>query len=970
MDVRLDPNRNVFLTLPDARRVSFNYAPECLSPFFGGCFFSAFKTVYTAQNGVYDKLESLDCPTTVAGACELGGAFQARRWLLTTKEGLKYTIDSGKITRMEDRAGNWMQIAPTGITTNTGRNVVIERNAQGLITRINEPSPGGGMRYEYDVQGRLVRWINLSAKITTYFYENAGFPHYLTKIVDPLGRNALRNVFNAEGRLVAQCDAAGDINTLVGCSQFNPQPGTKTFTAINGRGFRTDLITDDRGNVLSERRFTDAVNYLETLRTYDAKNNTLTERDPEGNVRTFTYDASGNRLTEADPGGRTTTYTYAAGCDKVDSVRDPAGNVTRNTYDSQCNLRFVQDALLHTTEYRYSAFGQRTQMIDPNGTTWTWNYLPNGLLQNVVDPFGKATTFSFDNKGNLVSRTDRNGRRIDFQYDASNRLMRETWDNGRVSTFGYDDMGALLAAADPDSSLTMVYDNLGRLQSVDNLGTPGAPRVILTYSHDANGNTSRVQDSIGGVADYSYDGLDRLTRVTQSGSGVQPKRVDMSYTSASLLMQIKRYSDLTGTQGVANTIYEYSCGGCPGRLTAIRHRKASNNSVIHDMTFTHDIVGNIVNSSDAEGSHSYVYDPVRRLLSATHPAGGAQPNELYTYDGVGNRLTSHMSYAYTYSWQMQGIGNRLLEDSQFIYQYDAEGNLTKRIDRQNGQSYEYQYDHRRRLISTVNRDSSGLQQSRTISAFDSLNRRIHTMDGLNSTYFIYDHANPMITVGQSGTILNRRLYSRSLDGILADEQNANTRWFLLDQVGTSRDLISNLSAISTHYVHDSFGRTLVVSDSASNTLVYTGRELKKDGSYHFRYREYDPRTARFFSEDQVSPFGYGYANSPLMQTDRTGLATMLEYLAVTSTFVPLIAEAGSAFVQLRTAAREKNLCLAGVHSVADLGVAQQCDVAFEAKVSKINWDLSSSLTWSFIQTALTFRLPGTLADIIDILSPF
>lgn len=67
VDVRMDANGNIFLTLPDARRVSFTYAPECLSPLFGGCAFGAYKTVFTAQNGVYDKLESLDCPNTVFG---------------------------------------------------------------------------------------------------------------------------------------------------------------------------------------------------------------------------------------------------------------------------------------------------------------------------------------------------------------------------------------------------------------------------------------------------------------------------------------------------------------------------------------------------------------------------------------------------------------------------------------------------------------------------------------------------------------------------------------------------------------------------------------------------------------------------------------------------------------------------------------------------------------------------------------
>ena len=78
---------------------------------------------------------------------------------------MKYFITGNRITRIEDRSGNWMQIAPTGVTSNTGRNVAIERNVQGLITKISEPAPGGAMRYEYDARGRLARWINLRTRL-------------------------------------------------------------------------------------------------------------------------------------------------------------------------------------------------------------------------------------------------------------------------------------------------------------------------------------------------------------------------------------------------------------------------------------------------------------------------------------------------------------------------------------------------------------------------------------------------------------------------------------------------------------------------------------------------------------------------------------------------------------------------------------------------------------------------------------
>jgi len=878
VDVRIDVNKNVFLTLPDGRRVGFNYTPNCLSVLFGACLFNVYDTAYTGQSGVYDTLVSLDCPQTIAGICGFS-PFAPTDWLLTTKGGVKYTIKSGKVTRMEDRVGNWIEISSKGVTTNFGRDVTFVRDGSGRITQIIEPGGSGSLRYEYDAQGRLVRFLNQSSQPTNFAYGVAAYPHYITGITDALGRTVLRNVFSPEGRLVAQCDANGNITTLAGCKQFNLQPGTRTFTAINSRGFRTDLIFDDRGNTTNERRFLDATNYLDTVRTYDANNNTLTIRDPEGNLRFYTYDSRGNRLTDRESAGRTTSYSYDANCDKLASATDPVGNTTIYTLDSQCNLRFVRDPLGMVTEYQYNISGQRSQMIDPNGTTWTWNYARNGLQQSIVDSFGKATETSFDNKGNLLSRIDRIGRKVDYQYDAADRLTQEKWDTGRTMNFVYDDVGSLISATDPDSSLTMTYDNLGRMLSVDNLGTPSAPHVVVTYSYDANGNVTRVQDSLGGSTDYIYDALDRLSRVTQSGIGVQPKRLDISYTAANVIAQLKRYSDLSGNQGVANTNYEYDCGGCAKRLTAIRHRKAADNTVIHDMTFARDSRGNITSSTDAEGAHSFAYDPAGRLTLATHPLGGFQPNESYNYDGAGNRLASQLSSSYVYSWQTQGKGNRLMQDNQFDYTYNDEGNQIKRIDRASGATSEFGYDHRRRLTSVIQRSSTGSELSRSEFTYDAVDRRIRTLEGGQTAWFAYDGLNPILKLGNGGTLTSRRTFGRFVDNIIADESSNVTRWFMTDHLGTTRDLIGNNNALLNHYAYDTFGALLSQSKSStSNDILFAGREFGTSGLGYFRARSYVAGLGRFLTEDPNRPFGYAYAaGNPLTFIDRLGEQEISEF---------------------------------------------------------------------------------------------
>jgi hypothetical protein len=69
-----------------------------------------------------------------------------------------------------------------------------------------------------------------------------------------------------------------------------------------------------------------------------------------------------------------------------------------------------------------------------------------------------------------------------------------------------------------------------------------------------------------------YNDLDRLTRITQTGNGVTTKRVDMAYNRASQLIGIDRFSDLNGTQLVAESDYFYDS---LGRLIQLKHQNAN-----------------------------------------------------------------------------------------------------------------------------------------------------------------------------------------------------------------------------------------------------------------------------------------------------------------------------------------------------------------------------------------------------------
>jgi len=203
----------------------------------------------------------------------------------------------------------------------------------------------------------------------------------------------------------------------------------------------------------------------------------------------------------------------------------------------------MTDAEGGVTSFTFDAVSNMLSLTDPVGNTTTWTYDALNQVLTDTNELGNSRSFDYDEIGNLVERTDRNSKVREFDFDALRRLTKERWVDGTtvVNTldYNYDAASQLLDASDNSSSYTFAYDQLGRRTSVDNLGTPGVPNVVLTSDFDAVGNRTSLSATIDGTADflnsYAYDALSRMTSVQQSGVGILPatdKRVDFSYNAA------------------------------------------------------------------------------------------------------------------------------------------------------------------------------------------------------------------------------------------------------------------------------------------------------------------------------------------------------------------------------------------------------------------------------------------------------
>jgi RHS repeat-associated protein len=481
-----------------------------------------------------------------------------------------------------------------------------------------------------------------------------------------------------------------------------------------------------------------------------------------------------------------------------------------------------------------------------NNTT-TYGYDAVDRLITDTNQLNKTRTRSYDNAGNLTQTTDRNGRKVAYNYDTLNRQTSERWldsNNATIKTFsaGYDAVGHLVSSTNSDASYAYTYDGIDRVTSIDNTGTVGVPAVKFNYTYDAVGNLLIVNDSINGtnagITGYSYDLLNRVTKLIQGGTGVQSKRVDMAYNAVNQLTNLNRFS---GVNPVVDTNYTYDNNQ---RLIQLSHKKGASTVASYD--YSYDAADKLASTvSSVDGTSNYSYDSTNQLTGASHTS---QVNEAYAYDANGNQ---------TSGGTVTGVNNQLLNDGTYSYVYDGEGNRTKRVEIATGKITEYNWDYRNRLTAVLFKDASGNVTKTIDYIYDGNNQRIgKRIDGAVTERYVIDRNQIALVFDGAGSQTHRYLYGTQIDQVLADETGVSTNWMLGDNQGSIRDVVDGNSSLINHVVYDSFGQV----ESQSNPgyelrFGYTGREQDGEtGLDYYRARYYDASNGKFISED---PLGFG-----------------------------------------------------------------------------------------------------------------
>ena len=688
--------------------------------------------------------------------------------------------------------------------------------------------------------------------VTSYSYTANGL---VEQIIDPLGR-VTEFAYDVLGRTTSITSALGTADE--GTVTFGYDEAGNLIEVTDENQNRSTFEYDERGRQIA---FTDPLDAVATF-GYDDAGNLVSRTDRAGSEALFVYDELNRMIVSTDDQLNSTQYEYDEFGNRT-RIIDSLGQATRRIYDDRNRVIHSIDADGGVTQFVYDADSNVTRIIDAVGNLTRFTYDARDRQTAEFDPRNQEIRYEYDMVDNLVAKIDRNDRSTEFIYDDVDRLITELWvaaDGSMANTvnYAYDEASNLLSVTDHVSALAWTYDNRDRAISESNVGAPGAIDVLLDYAYDAAGNVVSVTDTVNGTAGavtaYLYDALNRVSRITQTESGglaVTDKRVDFAYNAIGQFDSVDRYSDLTGTQLVVGTTYEYDS---LNRLERLAHD--SQNSTVAFFDFEYDTEGRITQLTDTAGVTEYSYDDRDQLIGATH-SDGTTPDESYEYDANGNRILSHRHS----SDYVTGSANRLISDGIYDYEYDNEGNRTKQTEIASGDSREFGYDHRNRLVTVVDFDAGGIVQQSVAYRYDMLGRRISkSIDGA-VTHFAYDGHNVLLEFeeadgmgGVDPSVSKRYLHGPQVDQVLSQESAAgDTQWMLTDHLGSTRVLVNGTGQSVNEIDYDSFGNIVSQSNSAFSTrYLFTGREFDSEtGLSYYRTRYFDSAVGLFTSEDTL-----------------------------------------------------------------------------------------------------------------------
>ncbi|MFF1309026.1 FG-GAP-like repeat-containing protein [Streptomyces sp. NPDC058307] len=798
-----------------------------------------------------------------------------------TKYTTTYDYDpSGNQTTVTDPLGKKTVTAydamnhVTSVTDSLGRASKTGYDELGRIAKVTAPD-GAATTYTYDVTGTLATRKDSNGHTTTYAYDDAGRQKSVT---DPLGRK----------------------------QSFGYDPDGNTTTVTDARGITATTAFDAR-NLPSATTYSDSTPALGY--TYDTAGQHKTVTDGTG-TRTYGYDVDG-RLKSVTPSagkgafaytydddGRITSraqdYTAGAALDwsgalqtasadlngdgVTDVIRTDAKNGIR-TYLGRPDATFAAGATITGTGTGFTQIlpidftgdGKTDLLAIDKSTGHLYRYNGNGS-GGLAEPADLGTgwgvmtltegDFNGDGKTDFLARDTANNKLRLYPANGTGGfgtyiLQADDWTPYGQPLAGTYDAGTTrdIVAADTSGHIRLWRgDGAGHLTGAS-VATAPASGQKTTYGYDDDSRQTSQTGPAGAVT-YAYDQAGNLTTTTlPAANGYTEKR---SYDNAGRLTSV---GSVKGTTTLANWQLTLDDTGQPTRVDVTRLGKPTSYEY-----YTYDLAGRLLTDCtsataadqcpDTTAATTYTYDGVGNRLTST--TGGTPTT--YTYDAA-EQLSTAVTGATTRTYTYDDNGNQT-GDGTNTYAYDADNRLASLTTPSATYTYGYDADGNR---TTASKTGTGLLRTTLWDPNNSLPQAAAEYSGSGSLIAAYQD-NPLEQI-QSQTTADGTAY-----------------FYHHDQLGSVTDLTDATGNLQTSYSYTAYGQltqTNTATNPPTNRFTYTGQYKEPTtnaAGYYLRARNYDPTTGRFTAQDPIHPgtadpytSAYAYAGDrPTYAVDLSG----------------------------------------------------------------------------------------------------
>jgi len=680
---------------------------------------------------------------------------------------------------------------------------VQDRN--GNLISLTRPTPTS---YANKIIGPSGRFINIT-------YNGNG---HIGQVTDNLNRTVTYAYDNVDPhRLLSVTDPEGGVRA------FTWDSGVNRIVSVKDKNNNNAVTNTYDGNGrVSQQTLADSstFGFAYTISSGNVTQVDVTDR--RGHVRRVALNTSGYITSNTYPLGlaeqQITTYSVDSTTGRVNSVTDALSRLTTYSYDSLGNVNGITrlagtgNAVTTTIVYDQN-FSKPTSVTDPNSLTTTMSYDQFGNLIQVTDPLSHSTNFTRDVYGRVLTVQDALSHTTTFAYRGPD-LASITDPLSRQIVFFTDAVGRAKAINDPLGNQTISkYDGLSRLTKVTD-----ATGGIVQFTYDNNGNllthvdqksntttftynnlnlAATKQDALSATESYAYDVAGKLNKLTDRKSQVSGN----TYDGLNRVTQAG-FGATTGSP----TTYSSTIGftwDAGNRLTQLV------DSVGGTITPTFDGLDRLTQEVTTQGTVSYTYDAGGRRSGMTV---SAQPAISYTWDNA-NRLTQIQQAA-------GSINNNTAQTIGFTYDNANRRTVTTLA---NGATINYAYDSANQLTGITYKKADTTTIGDLSYTYDNVGRRITAGGSLTAINLPSTVSSTTYNANNQLTSWAGSTFSYDANGSLTSDGTNTYTW-------DARNQLASLSGgISASFAYDGVRRRIGKTISGTTAgFVYDGMNFVQE----------------------------------------------------------------------------------------------------------------------------------------------